>query len=57
MDLGAISSLGTLILTGAFVALCIWAYSPGRRRQFDAAARLALDDEALSERKGADCDD
>ncbi|MBI3782969.1 MAG: cbb3-type cytochrome c oxidase subunit 3 [Deltaproteobacteria bacterium] len=50
MNLESISSLGTVVLMSAFVALCFWAYSPRRRRQFDEAARLALDDDKTAER-------
>ncbi len=55
MDLEVISGLGTLVLMSAFVVLCWWAYSPRRRGQFEEAARLALDDEAPVERRGANC--
>jgi cytochrome c oxidase cbb3-type subunit IV len=36
----------TAILLVAFIAGCSWAFSPRRRETFDAAARLALDDDA-----------
>ena len=45
MDAGLIRGIGTAVLFGAFVWLCIWAYSPARRRRFDDTARLVFDDD------------
>lgn len=41
-----ISGIITAVLLVAFVALIVWAYSPGRKRGFDEAASLALLDDA-----------
>jgi cbb3-type cytochrome oxidase subunit 3 len=47
MDPGTIRGLGTVILMLAFVGLVVWAWSPQRRRRFDAAARLPLEEDDL----------
>lgn len=39
-----ISGIVTTILLLAFVLAWIWAWSPRRKQEFDAAARLPLDD-------------
>ena len=38
-------SIGTVLAFAAFIAVCIWAYSPGKKQQFDEAAQLPFDDE------------
>ena len=48
MDLGIIRGTGTLILLLSFVALCFWAWAPGRRRRFEDAAMLPFLDDDLS---------
>ena len=40
MYLRVIRGIGTAILTVSFIALVIWAYTPGRRQRFDEASRL-----------------
>src|SRR5690606_6549370 len=40
-----VSGIFTLILMLLFVALWAWAWQPRKRRDFDEAARLALDEE------------
>ena len=44
MDSGTLRGLFTLVLTILFIALVVWAYSGKRKRTFDAAARLPLED-------------
>ena len=41
-----VSGIITAILLVLFLAGCAWAWSPGRRQGFDAAARLPLEDDA-----------
>lgn len=41
-----VSGIVTAILLVLFIAGWIWAWSPRRKRDFDAAARLPLDDQA-----------
>ena len=46
MDSGVISGVVTAILIVTFIGGWIWAWSAKRKPDFDAAARLPLDDEA-----------
>lgn len=48
MDIGVFRGLVTGALLGLFVWLVIWAWSRKRRGDFDAAARLPLEDEEPS---------
>jgi len=50
MDIGTFRGLMTALLMLAFTGLVIWAYSGRRTRDFDAAARLPLEDD-LSRRQ------
>ncbi|MGD8920740.1 MAG: cbb3-type cytochrome c oxidase subunit 3 [Gammaproteobacteria bacterium] len=55
MDLPTLRGLFTLVLMVAFVAIVIWAWSGKRRKDFDEAARLPLEDDSSSpdaEREG-----
>jgi cytochrome c oxidase cbb3-type subunit IV len=48
-----LSSAVTIVWFLAFIALCVWAWSGRRRRDFDAAAQLPLEEprpEDLKER-------
>ena len=48
-----LSSAVTIVWFLTFIALCVWAWSSRRRRDFDAAAQLPLEDlrsEQLQER-------
>ena len=45
MDIGTFRGLLTALLMLLFVALVIWAYSRRRKEDFDAAARLPLDED------------
>jgi cytochrome c oxidase cbb3-type subunit 4 len=40
-----VSGILTAILIVAFCGICVWAWSDRRRDAFDAAARLALDED------------
>ena len=46
----------TVLLLVVFIAIVAWAYSGKRKKDFDEAARLALDDEdeATSRRRNGD---
>ena len=39
-----VSGIVTALLLGSFLAGAAWAFSPRRRGEFDAAARLPLDE-------------
>ena len=48
MDLPTLRGLFTLILMIAFLAIVFWAWSGKRKKEFEAAARLPLEDGPLS---------
>jgi cytochrome c oxidase cbb3-type subunit IV len=45
MDSGTLSGIVTAILIVLFLGVCVWAYSSRRRKQFDEAARLPLEED------------
>lgn len=45
MDIAIIHSIWTVLLMVIFVGIVVWAWSGRRKRSFDAAARLPLEDE------------
>jgi len=45
MDIGTFRGVLTAVLMLLFIGLCIWAYSRRRDEEFEAAARLPLDDD------------
>jgi cytochrome c oxidase cbb3-type subunit 4 len=45
IDINIIRGLLTIVLMVLFVAVCIWAYSSKRKRDFEQAARLPLEEE------------
>lgn len=46
-----LSGIVALILLILFVGGWVWAWSPRRKNDFDAAARLPLDDAEMEERR------
>ena len=48
MDLGVIRGIITGVLLVLFVWLVAWAWSKARKTEFDAAARLPLEEDATS---------
>ena len=52
MSIGTLRGIFTALLIVAFVGICIWAYSKRRKPQFDAAARLPLEEDDV--RSGAE---
>ena len=46
MDTGFLHGLWTATLLAVFVAIVVWAWSGRRRRDFDEAARLPLEEDA-----------
>ncbi len=44
-------SLGTVLAFGAFVAICLWAYSSKRRDDFEQAANLPFADEHIARKQ------
>ena len=45
MDSGVALGIVTAIMLVTFVGIAVWAYRPGRKAEFDRAARLPLADE------------
>ena len=45
MDINDVRALMTVLTFVAFVAIVFWAWSGRRRADFDAAARMVLDDD------------
>ena len=44
MSVGEIYGLVTLLVMSVFITATVWAWSSGRRRTYEAAARLPLED-------------
>lgn len=53
MDINDLRSIATLLSFGTFISIVVWAYSGKRKRAFDEAASLAVDDEDASQGGGA----
>ena len=45
MDIGTFRGIVTAVLMALFIGLVLWAYSRRRHDEFEAAARLPLDDD------------
>lgn len=45
MDLNLFRAIVTVLAFAAFIGIALWAYSGARRKRFDEAARLPLDDD------------
>ncbi|MCA1798834.1 MAG: cbb3-type cytochrome c oxidase subunit 3 [Xanthomonadaceae bacterium] len=45
MDINLFRGLMTALLLVIFIGIVIWAWMPARKKRFDEAARLPLDDE------------
>ncbi|MBX3662471.1 MAG: cbb3-type cytochrome c oxidase subunit 3 [Burkholderiales bacterium] len=50
MDINLVRSLLTALLFIVFIGIVLWAWSKGKREDFEAAARLPLDDDMAEER-------
>ncbi|MDH4133853.1 MAG: cbb3-type cytochrome c oxidase subunit 3 [Gammaproteobacteria bacterium] len=49
MDIILFHSIWTVALLALFVGIWVWAWSAKRRSSFDEAARLALDDDDMTQ--------
>lgn len=45
---GTIGGIGTILAMVAFLAVCWWAFSKHKKKDFDEAARLPFDEEELT---------
>ncbi len=50
MDINLARSLITALLFIVFIGIVLWAWSKGKRKDFEEAARLPLDDDLAEER-------
>ncbi|MGD8688765.1 MAG: cbb3-type cytochrome c oxidase subunit 3 [Gammaproteobacteria bacterium] len=48
MDINTVRGLLTVVLMIAFIGMVIWAWSSKRKKDFDEASRLPLDDDKPS---------
>lgn len=53
MDINTLRSVATVLVAVAFFAVCWWAFSPSRRKQFDEAAQLPFADEPTAQGEDA----
>jgi cytochrome c oxidase cbb3-type subunit 4 len=49
MDINTFRGITTALALIAFIAVCIWAWSKNRKRDFDEAANLPFADEELDQ--------
>ena len=52
MDINDLRSISTVLSFVAFISIVVWAYSGKRKRAFDEAAALAVDEEEQVSRGG-----
>ncbi len=50
MDINLLRSVITAVLFVVFIGIVLWAWSKGRRADFEAAARLPLDDDPAEQK-------
>ncbi|MBX9902823.1 MAG: cbb3-type cytochrome c oxidase subunit 3 [Burkholderiales bacterium] len=54
MDVNLMRSIITTVLFVVFIGIVLWAWSKGRRADFEAAARLPLDDDLAEQQLARD---
>lgn len=54
MDVNLMRSVITAVLFVLFIGIVLWAWSKGRRADFEAAARLPLDDDLAEQQLSRD---
>lgn len=54
MDVNLMRSVITTVLFVVFIGIVLWAWGKGRRADFDAAARLPLDDDLAEQQLARD---
>jgi cytochrome c oxidase cbb3-type subunit 4 len=54
MDVNLMRSVITAVLFVVFIGIVLWAWSKGRRADFEAAARLPLDDDLAEQQLARD---
>lgn len=53
MDIGTLQGIWTIVALVIFIGIVAWAWSSRRKSEFDAAARMPLDDDEPMERSGS----
>ena len=53
MDINLFRGLMTALLLVLFVGVWVWAWLPSRKRDFDEAARLPLDEDSAAPKSGS----
>lgn len=48
-DINTIRSIFTLLLFVMFIAICIWAYSKNRKKEFEDAANIPFQNDEISQ--------
>ncbi|MDX2426413.1 MAG: cbb3-type cytochrome c oxidase subunit 3 [Cycloclasticus sp.] len=48
LDINTIRSIFTLLLFILFIAICIWAYSKNRKKEFEDAANIPFQNDGIS---------
>jgi len=54
MDVNLLRSVITAVLFVVFIGIVLWAWSRGRRADFEAAARLPMDDDLAEQQLARD---
>ena len=54
MDQGTIQGIGTILAMAAFLAVCWWAFSKHKKKDFDEASRLPFDSDELKDMERQD---
>ncbi len=54
MDINDLRTIMTVVAFLTFIGIVIWAYSSKRRKAFDEAARMALEDDEPTEKNRSD---
>ena len=53
MDQGTMQGIGTILAMVAFLAVCWWAFSKHKKKDFDEASRLPFDEHELKGSHGS----
>ena len=54
MDTGTVGAISTVLVTIAFLGVCLWAFSPKLKKRFEEDAKLPFADEPQDKHKDDD---